>query len=627
MHFQFQPKVGVELAGFASIYQDKWAKQQEDNSFNDQEPTSVLHMRSQSPPTSASTLSSSFNGGSGGGGSGGNFTTTTIVPPESTQLEFQPIQSELDLVTTGPVGVQRCNNLGIEDWEAMLFESTVSPSQDQNSLLRWIAGDVDDHGLKQLLQTGPDFIPGFDPMDPGNLGYFPQNPIFTSPPESIGLYQQLENQEMKPQILNPPNPNFFLPFPQEQQPLPKRLSHGQIPKLPFSDHELFIKKQQLVGFQEQKPLMVSQQQQAATLLDQLCKVAEMVETGNFSHAQGILARLNHLSPVGKTFQRIGFYFKEALQLLLLMYNNTPVSKNPTPFDVIFKMGAYKVFSEVSPFVQFVNFTSNQAFLEALENSDRIHIVDFDIGFGAQWASFMQELPMRSKGVVPSLRITAFVSLSTYHPIELGLIRENLEQFANGIGVNFELEVLNFDCLDQNPYSLPMFRMNENEALAVNFPVWSASYRPSILPNLLRIVKQLRPKIVVSLDRGCDRNDLSFPQHIINAFYSYISLLESLDAAVNVTSDAINKIERFLIVPKIETTVLGRLHSLEKMPPWKTLFASAGFTPLTFSNFTETQAECVVKRAQVRGFHIEKCHASLVLCWQQKELISASAWRC
>ncbi|TYJ41387.1 hypothetical protein E1A91_A03G017600v1 [Gossypium mustelinum] len=579
MHFQFQPKVGVELAGFASIYQDKWAKQQEDNSFNDQEPTSVLHMRSQSPPTSASTLSSSFNGGSGGGGSGVNFTTTTIVPPESTQLEFQPIQSELDLVTTGPVGVQRCNNLGIEDWEAMLFESTVSPSQDQNSLLRWIAGDVDEHGLKQLLQTGPDFIPGLDPMDPGNLGYFPQNPIFTSPPESIGLYQQLENQEMKPQILNPPNPNFFLPFPQEQQPLPKRLNHGQIPKLPFSDHELFIKKQQLVGFQEQKPLMVSQQQQAATLLDQLCKVAEMVETGNFSHAQGILARLNHLSPVGKTFQRIGFYFKEALQLLLFMYNNTPVSKNPTPFDVIFKMGAYK------------------------------------------------ELPMRSKGVVPSLRITAFVSLSTYHPIELSLIRENLEQFANGIGVNFELEVLNFDSLDQNPYSLPMFRMNENEALAVNFPVWSASYRPSILPNLLRIVKQLRPKIVVSLDRGCDRNDLSFPQHIINAFYSYISLLESLDAAVNVNSDAINKIERFLIVPKIETTVLGRLHSLEKMPPWKTLFASAGFTPLTFSNFTETQAECVVKRAQVRGFHIQKCHASLVLCWQQKELISASAWRC
>ncbi|XWS38550.1 hypothetical protein CRYUN_Cryun19dG0140900 [Craigia yunnanensis] len=500
------------------------------------------------------------------------------------------------------------------------------------------------------------------------------------------LYQQqqqgqyLESQEEKPQILNPQilmgqqqhpqNLNFFLRLPQEQhllQPLPKRLNPGnfelssQIPKLPFSDagHELFIRKQQQQvmefpqGVQfvpQRRPLMVAKQkvlgpgeemaqqhqqhqyqlhqQQQATLFDLLYKVAELVGTGNFLHAQEILARLNHqLSPVGKPLQRAVFYFKEALQLLLLMIN--PVSplppRSPTPFDVIFKMGAYKVFSEASPLIQFVNFTCNQALLEALDDADRIHIVDFDIGFGAQWASFMQELPMRSRGA-PSLRITAFASPSTHHPIELGLMRENLMQFANEIGVSFELEVLNFDSLDQTPFSSPMFQSNENEAVAVNFPVWSSSYQPSALPNLLHFVKQLSPKIVVSLDRGCDRNDLPFPQHIIHAFQSYINLLESLDA-VNLTSDAVNKIERFLLVPRIESTVLGRLHAPEKMPLWKTLLSSAGFTPLTFSNFTETQAECVVKRAQVRGFHVEKRQASLVLCWQQRDLISASAWRC
>ncbi|XVF13360.1 hypothetical protein REPUB_Repub08aG0201700 [Reevesia pubescens] len=518
-----------------------------------------------------------------------------------------------------------------------------------------------------------------------------QNPMFTSPadntvlPVSLPLlYQQLqqvqylESQEEKPPILNPQvlmgqqqhpqNPNFFLPLPQEQhllQPLPKRFNPGnlelssQIPKLPFSDagHELFMRNQQQqhMGFPQgvqfvpqQKPLMVAKQkvlgpgeemaqqqqqhqyqlhQQQATLFEMLYKAAELVGTGNFSHAQGILARLNHqLSPVGKPLQRAAFYFKEALQLLLLMNNpvSPPHPRSPTPFDVIFKMGAYKVFSEVSPLIQFVNFTCNQALLEALDDADRIHIVDFDIGFGAQWASFMQELPMRSRGA-PSLRITAFASPSTHHPIELGLMRENLMQFANEIGVRFELEVLNFDSLDQTPYSLPMFRSNENEAVAVNFPVWSSPNQPSALPNLMRFVKQLSPKIVVSLDRGCDRNDLPFPQHIIHAFQSYINLLESLDA-VNVTSDAVNKIERFLLVPRIESTVLGRLHAPEKMPLWKTLFSSAGFTPVTFSNFTETQAECVVKRAQVTGFHVEKRQASLVLCWQQRDLISASAWR-
>ncbi|KAE8678028.1 Ubiquitin-like superfamily protein [Hibiscus syriacus] len=667
MHFQFQAKAAVELTGFASICQ--------------QEPTSVLHMRrSQSPPTSASTLSSSFNGGDTAPGGGGdcNLTETTTT----TTMEFQPISSELDLVT-GPGGAPRCNH-GLEEWETMLPESAVLPSQD-NSLLHWITGEVDDHnsfGLKQLLQSGGaspnqgldfecksglgvvDQGPGFDSVgnlvnsDPGNLGCFSgsgilpnannngngiQNSMFASPAESTGLnvslptlYQQqqqsqyLETQEAKPQILHPQNPNIFLPFSQENhtiQPLTKRLNHGnlelrsQIPKLPFSDCE-FMRKQHLMEFPQQKPLMMAQQQQQeATLLDQLYKVAELVETGNFSHAQGILARLNHqLSPIGKPFQRAAFYFKEALQLLLM--NNNPVSpqlpRGSTPFDVVFKMGAYKVLSEVSPLIQFINFTCNQALLEALDDADRIHIVDFDIGFGAQWASFMQELPMRSKGP-PSLRITAFASPLTHHPMELSLMRENLMQFANEIGVSFELEVLNID-------SLPMFGFNENEAFAVNFPVWSVSSQPSILPNVLRFVKQLRPKTVVSIDQGCDRYDLAFPQHIINAFHSYISLLESIDEA-SVSSDAVNKIERFLLVPRIENTILGRMHSLEKMPPWKTLFSSAGFTPISFSSFTETQAEYVVKRAQARGFHIEKRHTSLALCWQRRDLISALAWRC
>lgn len=245
---------------------------------------------------------------------------------------------------------------------------------------------------------------------------------------------------------------------------------------------------------------------------------------------------------------------------------------------------------------------------------------------------MQELNRGVGGgggsATPSLKITAVASPSTHHPVELALMRDNLAQFAAEIGVAFDLEVVNFDSLEQTSYSMPVFRA-EGEVIAVNFPIWAASNQPAALPNLLRFIKQLSPKIVVSLDRGCDRSDLPFPQHILQALHSYINLLESLDAAVNVTSDAVNKIEKFLFQPKIESTVLGRLRGPvpDKMPLWKTLFASAGFTPVTFSNFAETQAECVVKRTPVRGFHVEKRQASLTMCWQRRELVSVSAWRC
>ncbi|XP_044477585.1 uncharacterized protein LOC123204846 [Mangifera indica] len=502
------------------------------------------------------------------------------------------------------------------------------------------------------------------------------------------LSQHFETPEKNLQILNPQilmnhqdqqvhsqqNPNFLSPAtytPQQQdhqllQPQPKRhnsgatsldLSPHHVLKPPLSDpaRELFLRNQQQqqhqkqVGFPQnvqflpphlhQKPLMVTKKakvlgpeseemiRQQHVSLDQLYKVAELVGTGSFSHAQGILARLNHqLSPAGKPFQRAAFYFKEALQLLLLIKNQAPPPRTPTLFDVVFKMEAYKVFSEVSPIIQFVNFTCNQALLEALDDADRIHIVDFDIGFGAQWASFMQELPIRGNRTSPSLKITAFASPSTHHPVELGLMRDNLTQFANEIGISFELDVVNFDSLDQTSYTQPIFQSNENEAVAVNFPVWSYSNQPYVSPSLIHFVKQLSPKIVVSSDRGYERNDLSFPDYILHALQSYINLLESLDS-VHVNSDVMNMIEKFLLQPRIESSVLGWIRVLDRMPLWKTLFASAGYSPVTFSNFTETQAECLVKRTPVRGFHVEKRQASLVLFWQCRELISASAWRC
>ncbi|KAB2070836.1 hypothetical protein ES319_A08G181600v1 [Gossypium barbadense] len=654
MQFQLQVNGAVELPGFGSIcQQDKWIKQQEGvaNGFyynNEQEPTSVLHMRrSQSPPTSASTPTSSFNGGAGGGNSTENTTNTaaTIAPPNNKEewaTELRQIPSEIDLVPEHE-STQRCN-IGLGDWETLLSESAVSPSQD-HSLLRWIAGDAGSwvvdpspgfEPIGSLATSGnvlssaapilggfPDsgFVPNPNNNDNGKVGVATpscssvegvnnhkvlgatvgldisiQDIISASPDNSIGLpvtlptlYQQQQQDLEKRQILmgrqrhqqRPQNPNFSFPLPQEQdllEPLPKRLNAGnlefssQIPKL--AGHELFIRKQ----LQQH---MVAEEE----VLELLHKAAELVGTGNFAHARGILARLNHqLSPVGKPFQRAAFYIRKALQLLIT--NNSvspPPPKSPTRFDVIFKLLAYK------------------------------------------WASFMQELPMRIRGV-RALRITAFASPLTHHPIELGLMRESLMLFANEIGLSFELVVLNFDSLDQAPYSLPLFRTNQNEAVAVNFPVWSSSNQPSALPNLLRFVKQLSPKIVVSLDGGWDRNDLPFPELVTCAFQSYKNIFESLDAG-NVTSDVVNKIERFLIVPRIESTMLGRLRAPENMPLWKTLLCSSGFTPVTFSNFTITQADCVVKRAQVRGFHVEKRQPSLVLCWQQRELISASAWRC
>jgi len=512
-----------------------------------------------------------------------------------------------------------------------------------------------------------------------------QNPNFSSSQVSLsqgGLFHQHQQQsigsldEKLPHqfVMNQnqaqfmPNPSLVFPFTYSQlqenqeiqlQPPAKRLNCGtnyEIPKIPFLDsgQEMFLRRQQqhqqqqhqqqlqlLPHHLQQRPMApkqkmgnpgsgggedVSAHQFQQAIIDQLFKAAELIDAGNPEHAHGILARLNHqISPMGKPFQRAAFYFKEALQLLLQSnVNNNSNNNSFSPTSLLLKIGAYKSFSEISPVLQFANFTSNQALLEAVEGFDRIHIIDFDIGFGGQWSSFMQELALRNGGA-PALKITAFVSPSHHDEIELSFTNENLKQYAGEINMSFELEILTLESLNSVSWPQPL---RDCEAVVVNLPICSFSNYPSYLPLVLRFVKQLMPKIVVTLDRSCDRTDALFPQHMIFALQSYSGLLESLDAvSVNVHPDVLQMIEKYYLQPAIEKLVLGRLRSQDRTLPWKNLLLSSGFSPLTFSNFTESQAECLVQRIPGRGFHVEKKQNSLVLCWQRKDLISVSTWRC
>ncbi|KAK8464773.1 hypothetical protein PHAVU_010G072700 [Phaseolus vulgaris] len=648
MPFPFEEFQGKGVLDFSSASdsfsfflhhpQPKWTIDKEDYCYvGSTEPTSVLDSR-RSP--NSSTMSSSLGSSNtiSKGGSGGSTNNTTCYTPTLSQ---NPPQTSLETST------EKCG-VRMEDWE----------TQDQ-SILRLIMADAEDPsaGLSKLFQGSGcgsqqtvDFNAGFGVVDQG-----------------LNMHVVGEVDE-KPQVINPQfelnqtqvqfseNPSFFVPmmYPQlqEQQvfaqhpakrPVFEPSGHSyQAPRLPLLDsgQEVFGRRQQtqlpLFPHHMQPQVVPSAKPQKASstgedashqlqqaIFDQLYKTAELIEAGNPVHAQGILARLNHqLSPIGKPFQRAAFYMKEALMSLL--HSNAHNVLAFSPISSIFKIGAYKSFSEISPVIQFANFTSNQAIIEALERFDRIHIIDFDIGFGVQWSSFMQALAMRSNGV-PSLKITAIVSPLTYDEFELNVTQEKLNQYAKDISMSFEFNVLSTESLNTSSCPLSV-QYYDNEATAVNMPLSCFTNYPTLFPLVLRFVKQLRPKVVVTLDRNCDQLDAPFSTNIVHALHSYSALLESLDA-LNVNLDVLQKIEKHFILPALKKTITVPLRSQEKLPSWRNMFLQYGFSPFTFSNFTEAQAECLVQKAPVRGFQLERKHSSLVLCWQRKELITVSTWRC
>jgi hypothetical protein len=369
-------------------------------------------------------------------------------------------------------------------------------------------------------------------------------------------------------------------------------------------------------------------QQQQQLLDELVAAAKAAEVGNSVGAREILARLNQqLPPIGgKPFHRSASYLKEAL-LLALADGHNGSNRLTSPLDVVLKLTAYKSFSDLSPVLQFANFTATQALLDeiACTTTSCVRIIDFDLGVGDQWSSFLKELAHRhgTRGVsIPMVKLTAFVSSASHHPLELHLTRENLSQFAADLGIQFEFTGINLDAFDPAELIAP----TADEIVAVCLPV-GCSVRTPPLPTLLQLVKQLAPKIVVAIGHGNDRGDLPFSQHFMNCFQSCMFILDSLDAS-GTDADATSKIERFLIQPRVEDAVLGRRRA-EKAMSWRSAFTSAGFAPMPLSNLAEAQADCILKRlhVQVRGFHVEKCGMGLALYWQRGELVSISAWRC
>ncbi|KAF9611482.1 hypothetical protein IFM89_032452 [Coptis chinensis] len=366
-------------------------------------------------------------------------------------------------------------------------------------------------------------------------------------------------------------------------------------------------------------------------LDQLIRAATFVESNDLHSAQVILSRLNqHLHcPFGKPLQRACFYFKEALQFFLTheSRDNNYHHHHLSPLQVVQKIKSYKSFSEISPITMFASFTANQALLEALDGTLYIHVVDFEIGIGGQWASFMQEIANKAKSrnvLASSLRITAVVPEES--SMEAGLIRENLQQFAQEVGIQFQLEFIMFNSFDDLMFNSIRFVNGESIAVNLSPAIFRCLKTSESIAGFLRFLRRISPRITVFIDgEGCrESRGTSFRKNFINGLEFYSTLFEALDAANNGDVELVRRIERFLLKPKIFANVSSAGNCIL---PWRELFSSVGMIPVQFSEFTDSQAEWLVRRAQVRGFHVEKRHGSMLLCWHERELVSTSAWRC
>ncbi|KAK7410584.1 hypothetical protein VNO78_01478 [Psophocarpus tetragonolobus] len=368
-------------------------------------------------------------------------------------------------------------------------------------------------------------------------------------------------------------------------------------------------------------------------------------------ARVILVRLKELvshAVHGSNMERLAAYFTDALQGLLegaggahnnnkhYHYYNITSSGSQHHRDEHHQndiLAAFQLLQDMSPYVKFGHFTANQGILEAVAHERRVHIVDYDIMEGVQWASLMQALAS-SGPPGPHLRITA-LSRTGSGRRSIATVQETgrrLTSFAASLGQPFSFHHCRLDPDETfKPSSLKLVR---GEALVFNcmLNLPHLSYRsPDSIASFLSGATALKPRLVTLVEEevgsSLGAGAMGFVGRFMDSLHHYSALFDSLEAGFPMQSRARALVERVFLGPRILGSLarIYRTGDKDERGSWGDWLAAAGFrgVPMSFTN--HCQAKLLLGLFN-DGYRVEELRTNkLVLDWKSRRLLSASLW--
>ncbi|KAK1371857.1 scarecrow-like protein 21 [Heracleum sosnowskyi] len=345
---------------------------------------------------------------------------------------------------------------------------------------------------------------------------------------------------------------------------------------------------------------------------------------------------------GDSIQRVAAYFADGLVAKLLTRKSPfydMIMKEPTPEEEFL---AFTELYKVSPYYQFAHFTANQAIIEAFEkeeeyNNRALHVIDFDVSYGFQWPSLIQSLSDKTTNSHRiSLRITAFGrSIEELHETETRLMC-----FAKG----FKNMVFEFQGLLPGS-SFSNIKRRNNETLAVNL-VFHLNTLTSFskISDTLKSVHLLNPATVILVEQDGSRNPRSFLARFMESLHYFAAMFDSLDDCLPLDSAERLGIEKNHLGREIKSFInyekdVTNCMKYERMETWKGRMEGHGFEGVKLSSKSVMQAKLLLKiRSQYcpvqcdgenGGFRVFERdeNTAISLGWQDRCLLTASAWHC
>ncbi|KAL6179586.1 hypothetical protein ACLB2K_051099 [Fragaria x ananassa] len=309
----------------------------------------------------------------------------------------------------------------------------------------------------------------------------------------------------------------------------------------------------------------------------LLAIAEKVGYQQFERASRLLAQCEWSASLkGTTVQRVVCYFAEALRERIEKETGMYTSKGSQEMSHhINGLGtnlAYLACYQEVPFKPVLQFAAIQAMIETVANERRIHLIDLEIRSGVQWTGFMEAVAEREECPVELLTITAVGVRGKQNIKETG---ERLASVAKSLNLPFEYkEVIVSDMQDIKDHLFD--EIEDEEAVVVYAPLVLRTMimRPRCLENLMRVMRNINPCLMVVMEVEANHNSPSFVNRFIDALFYYSAFFDCLENCMKhnkyrvIIEDLLSKGIRNIVAAEGSERVVRSV----KMDVWRTFFA-------------------------------------------------------
>ncbi|KAJ9169634.1 hypothetical protein P3X46_017800 [Hevea brasiliensis] len=285
------------------------------------------------------------------------------------------------------------------------------------------------------------------------------------------------------------------------------------------------------------------------------------------------------------------------------------------------MNSLLVFNNVSPFIKFAHFTSNQAILEAFHRRDRVHIIDLDIMQGLQWPALFNILATRIEGP-PHVRMTG---LGTSIDLLIETAKQ-LSNFAKRPGISFEFHPIakKFGEID-----VSMVPLRTGEILAVHWLQHSLYDATGPDWKTMRLLEELAPRVITLAEQDISHGG-SFLDRSVGSLHYYSTLFDSLGEFLPLDDPSRHSVEHCLLYREINNILAigGHARSGEdKFRHWRSVLATrSSFMQVPMSGNSMAQAQLILNMfPPACGYSLVQGDGTLKLGWKDANLFTASSW--